>query len=365
MSSHSPASNCSLPEALEDYQFDLPAELIAQAPLAVRHESRLMQLSRTGGNTSHHVFSDLKDLLVPGDLLVINDTRVIPARLWARRQTGGLVQLLLLRPDTGKSGLWHAMATPLRKLKPGDLLNIENSAAAQIVVKDIIVGLDGQKRLLVDLGSAQEAYDLLAEIGYAPLPPYIARSQDTSARGTDLERYQTVFAQSPGAVAAPTAGLHFSLELLQELKQRGIETANITLHVGPGTFKPITTTLEDHTIESERFTITAATAAAINKALQEKRRIIAVGTTSCRALEAAGASGKVVATDDGQTSLYIRPGYQFRIISGLITNFHLSGSSLLVLVAAFAGRQPVLGAYRQAIEKRYRFFSYGDAMLIV
>lgn len=369
MSNQFSTSNCSLSEQLQDYQFDLPPELIAQAPLEVRHQSRLLKLNRLDGQTSHHQFSNLPELLSSGDLLVINDTRVIPARLWARRGTGGLVQILLLRPETSRPGLWHAMATPLRKLKPGEILTIEGlgkeTPGVQIVITDIITAEDGQKRVLVDLGSAQNVYELLSTIGYAPLPPYIHRDAATEARGQDLSRYQTVFAQTPGAVAAPTAGLHFSEPLLESLRQRGIETARITLHVGPGTFKPITSTLEDHTIESERFTISTQSAAQINSALEEGRRIIAVGTTSCRALESAAEGGRVKAVDDAQTSLYIRPGFDFQVISGLITNFHLSCSSLLVLVAAFAGREPVLKAYQEAIAQRYRFFSYGDAMLIV
>lgn len=358
------SANCTY--SLDDFAYDLPQELIAQEPSAVRHTSRLMGVERNIARISHHQFSDLPHLLQAGDVLVVNDTRVIPARLTARRTTGGIVDILLLRPETGSnSHVWLALATPLKRLKPGEVLEVETkNAHHQICVKDIVISEDGQKRLLVDLGAQDKVFALLSQIGFAPLPPYIHREHQENLRGKDLERYQTVFAKNAGAVAAPTAGLHFSEELLARLQAQGIEIAKVTLHVGPGTFKPITTSLEDHTIESEQLSVSAETAEMVNRALAEKRRVIAVGTTSCRALETAGQSGQLIPIESSETSLYIQPGFQFKILSGLITNFHLSKSSLLVLVSAFAGHGLIMDAYKEAIEERYRFFSYGDAMLI-
>lgn len=361
---------------LADFAYDLPDELIASEPAAVRHESRLLVIERETGKLSHRRFADLVDLLIPGDVLVVNDTRVIPARITCLRTTGGAVELLLLRPDSERAGLWHAMATPLRKLKAGEKLLVHDASGKQheITISEIYALPDGQKRALVDLGPGANTYNLLTAIGNAPLPPYILKQREKeqhtdeiteSERQHDIERYQTVFAREPGAVAAPTAGLHFSDEVLAKLQACGIEVAKVTLHVGPGTFKPITSSLEEHTIETESFSIPEHTAATINKALSEGRRIIAVGTTSCRALETAGTSRHVTPVSNGQTGLYISPGYQFKIISGLVTNFHLSQSSLLVLVSAFAGRDVIMAAYQEAIAQRYRFFSYGDATLIL
>lgn len=367
MSQHPTSANCTY--SLDDFAYNLPPELIAQEPSEVRHTSRLMHIGRDESKIAHHQFSDLPGLLRSGDVLVVNDTRVIPARLTARRTTGGIIDILLLRPETNSTGqtshCWLALATPLKRLKPGEVLEVETgNAKHEIRVKDIVLSEDGQKRLLVDLGTQDKVYALLSQIGFAPLPPYIHREHQENLRSKDLERYQTVFAKSPGAVAAPTAGLHFSDELLGKLQAQGIEIAKVTLHVGPGTFKPITSSLEEHTIESEQLNVPLETTEIVNKALAEKRRVIAVGTTSCRALETAGSSGKLVPIESSQTSLYIQPGYQFKILSGLITNFHLSKSSLLVLVSAFAGHELIMNAYKKAIDERYRFFSYGDAMLI-
>jgi S-adenosylmethionine:tRNA ribosyltransferase-isomerase len=356
-----------LPSSLEDFEYDLPEELIAQEPLPVRHKSRLMLVERASGSISHHHFNQLPELLRAGDVLVVNDTRVLPARLTARRASGGLVNLLLLRHEAGQSGLWQAMASPMRRLKAGEVLTVEPGQpdAATIEVKQILTGPDGHKRLVVDLGSQERAYRLLSQCGYAPLPPYIRRDGNGSQRLQDLERYQTVFARAPGAVAAPTAGLHFSQEVIERLRAQGVEVCTVTLHVGPGTFKPITTSLEEHCLESEPFSIPEQTSAIVNAALAEKRRVIAVGTTSCRALETAGTSGILEPATDASTSLYIRPGHKFRMISGLLTNFHLSRSSLLVLVSALAGHDLIMRAYKEAVASRYRFFSYGDAMIIL
>lgn len=302
-----------------------------------------------------------------GDVLVVNDTKVIPAHLIARRKTGGTVEILLLRAEPAHPELWQAMAMPLRKLKPAEKLWLGDSDTDCLTVEDIISGADGQKRVLLNLGTQSNVYRILTQYGTAPLPPYIHRKDALGAndRSADLERYQTIFARTPGAVAAPTAGLHFSELLFERLRKRGIEVCTITLHVGPGTFKPITTTIEDHSIEAEQFSISEETADAVNRATKENRRVIAVGTTTCRALETAGGpDGTVQAVSQGSSNLYIRPGSQFRVISGLITNFHLSRSSLLVLVCAFGGYDLIMGAYKTAVQERYRFFSYGDAMLI-
>lgn len=352
--------------SLEELHYDLPEELIAQEPLPVRHESRLLRLGLGDGSVSHHVFSDLTELLETGDLIVVNDTRVIPARIYARRESGGAVELLLIKPRSraGAPGgtIWEAMGTPLRRLKPGERLQAvtENGAELFVRVVDLETDRDGFKRVLIDLGSRENLETILKSAGHAPLPPYIRKE-----RKEDLERYQTVFAAAPGAVAAPTAGLHFSGDLMQELEDRSIEIRTITLHVGPGTFKPITTSIEDHSIEPEIYSISPETATAINTAKEEGRRVIAVGTTSLRTLETAGASGRVSPAENAQTSLYVKPGHRFAIVDGLITNFHLSGSSLLVLVATFAGPEAVKKAYLEAVARRYRFFSYGDAMLII
>jgi S-adenosylmethionine:tRNA ribosyltransferase-isomerase len=352
--------------SLADFQYELPEELIAQEPLPVRHESRLMYVNRAAQSIEHHSFSGIVELLSAGDLVVVNDTRVIPARLFARRHTGGAVEILLLKPLATQPGQWEAMATPLRKLKEGEQLTVEAGGKNFVVIiESIITAADGQKRVVVNLGKGEGVYALLSEIGYAPLPPYIKRNADEQIRGKDLERYQTIFAQSPGAVAAPTAGLHFSPELLERLKARDIGVATLTLHVGPGTFKPITTDLDEHHIEAERFSISKETADLANAALAESRRIIAVGTTSCRALESAFSNGRIQETEEGQATLFIKPGYKFNVVRGLITNFHLSKSSLLVLVSSFAGHDLIMRAYKEAVRERYRFFSYGDAMLIL
>jgi S-adenosylmethionine:tRNA ribosyltransferase-isomerase len=359
-------TNCVPKYTLADFTYDLPEELIAQKPCHTRDESRLMLINRHSQSISHHKFSDLPDLLSPGDLVIVNDTKVIPARLICERATGGLVEILLLHPEGNKSELWQAMGSPLKKLKIGDKLKIKNQTHF-ISIENIVVADDGQKRLIVNFGNKANVYTILSQAGQAPLPPYIHRNKVLSEhdREDDIDRYQTIFANSPGAVAAPTAGLHFSSKLINKLNAKNIDVKTITLHVGPGTFKPITSSLEEHTIETEALSINALTAKTINEALKQNRRIIAVGTTSCRALETAGMSGTVEPIENGSSSLYICPGFEFKIIKGLITNFHLSKSSLLVLVSAFAGHKLIMQAYEEAINERYRFFSYGDAMIIL
>ena len=363
---------------IEAFEYDLPGHLIAQEPLSERESSRLMSLDRRSGQLTHHVFAEILELLHSGDVLVLNDTKVIPARLSARRLSGGKVEILLVKPDTSRSGRWQAMASPLRKLSEGEWLSIDSlERNFKIQIVGFCQAEDGQRRLIVDLGQGKGAFELLAAVGRAPLPPYIHRDSpgnaDNSGQGEsrvarqdndDLARYQTVFACNPGAVAAPTAGLHFSPSLLAQLEAKGVELCFLTLHVGPGTFKPVTTSVAEHTVEPEMLMIPEATCAAVNRAKAEGRRIIAVGTTSCRALETAGAGGKLETIEQANTSLYIKPGHQFKIVDGLITNFHLSRSSLLILVSAFAGKDAVMAAYKVAVAQQYRFYSFGDAMFI-
>src|SRR6185437_7168590 len=269
--------------SLEDFEYYLPEELIAQEPPSVRHGSRLLGVNRASGAIEDRLFTDLPDLLSPGDLIVINDTRVIPARLLAHRQTGAQVEILLLRPEAAQPGVWLAMATPLRKLKQGEQLSLSSgltaagadaqSTESTVTVRGFVNAEDGQRRVLLDFGAQENVYKTLSGSGLAPLPPYIKRSQPVQLRAADLERYQTIFAEAPGAVAAPTAGLHFSETIFERLANRGIEVQKITLHVGPGTFKPITTTVAQHSIEPERYSITEETAQSINAALSAGRRV--------------------------------------------------------------------------------------------
>lgn len=356
--------------AIEDFDYELPPELIAQQPLPIRHRSRLLHLPRVTGAIKHLLFEEIVDSLAPGDVLVVNNTKVIPARLTARRQSGGRIKLLLLKCDPHNTGIWEALVTPIKRLKPGEQLTVclgETDAKQTIEVKDLVNGPDGFKRLIVDLGTRQDVFSLLSQIGSAPLPPYIRRDSQISAkeRSLEMERYQTVYATHPGAVAAPTAGLHFSQEILERLTEKGVINEQITLHVGAGTFKPIEDSVDSHTIERENFSISPETASTINIAKREGRKVVAVGTTTLRALESAAKDNRVAPISNGWTDLYVKPGHQFQIIDGLITNFHLSRSSLLVLVAAYAGRDRIMQAYSEAVEHRYRFYSYGDAMLIL
>ena len=358
---------------LKDFEFELPPELIAQEPLEKRDTSRLLVVDRKENRLEHVQFKDILAFFKPGDVIVANDTQVIPAKLFARRKSGGIIKLLLLKPTAASAAVWEALATSTKRLRIGEELLLDSSSGKvySFILKDLITGPDGFKRLLLDLGNRQSVFEVLKDSGYAPLPPYIQQAQDklddasTGNRSKDLDRYQTVFAKHPGAVAAPTAGLHFTNDLINQLAEKGIEMHKITLHVGPGTFKPISTSVDEHTIEAERYSISEATAKAVNAAKKRGSRIIAVGTTSLRALESAADNGVLKAVEDGSTNLYVKPGHDFKIVDSLITNFHLSGSSLLVLVAAFAGRQQILRAYKEAVEKRYRFYSYGDAMLIL
>lgn len=354
---------------VSDFDFDLPPELIAQEPAAERGGSRLLHLSRATGGVSHHQVADLPALLRPGDLVVANDTRVFPARLLGRRvPSGGAVECLLVarREETeGPSRSvehWEALMHPGQKLKPGARVLFEGP---DVLLRGEVMErrFHGRRtiRLWTEDGASVEA--AVERIGHMPLPPYIKRDD----RLSDRDRYQTLFARQRGSIAAPTAGLHFTEALVGQLTARGVDVAQITLHVGYGTFQPIRVErVEDHRLESERFEISDTAAEQINRALDAGRRVIAVGTTTTRTLEAVGrANGGRVAPGRGDTNLFIYPGFTFCVIGGLLTNFHLPQSSLLMLVSAFAGQGQTLAAYREAIADRYRFYSYGDAMLVL
>jgi len=346
----------------EKLSYYLPSGLIAQAPLDVRSDSRLLVLDRTNGEISDSRFSSLREFLSPGDCLVLNDTKVLSARFLARRDTGGKLEGLFLAVDA--EGAWTAYIKGIRKLKVGDEFYLKDRQKADFCKAVLLEKLDqGKCRLQINFD--MDAQTVLDKIGFPPLPPYIKRDDDPAVAAEDEQRYQTVYARQAGAVAAPTAGLHFTESLIEQLKQAGIRFAFITLHVGAGTFKPVTAdNLEDHKIHQERFSIDRENAAIINAAKSKGGRIIPVGTTSTRVLETVAAGSQIEAAA-GTTELFIMPGYQFRVVDAMITNFHLPKSTLLALVAAFAGLENILAAYQHAIEQRYRFYSYGDAMLII
>ena len=332
-----------------DFHYDLPPELIAQVPLAERRASRLLVLDGATGDTQDRLFADLPSLLRAGDLLVFNDTRVLPARVIGRKPTGGRVELLLERLLGPRSALVHLQAS--HKPTPGSYVELPAGAKARV----------GARRAeLTEIELDRDVVPFLEAHGETPLPPYIARTADAA----DRERYQTVFARRPGAVAAPTAGLHFDPATLEALAARGVERAFLTLHVGAGTFAPVRTErIEDHELHAEWLEVSADTCAAVERCRARGGRVVAVGTTSVRALETAARGGKL-APVSGDSRLYIYPGFEFRVVDAMVTNFHLPESSLLMLVAAFAGREHTLAAYRHAVARRYRFFSYGDAMLV-
>jgi S-adenosylmethionine:tRNA ribosyltransferase-isomerase len=338
-----------------DFDYDLPRSAIAQAPAASREAARLLLIDRGRQALADHVVADLPELLRPGDCLVVNDSRVIPARVAARDGRGRDVELLFLEPLAG--GQWSALVRPGRRCPPGAELSVGTA-----VLKVVATTGDGARVIERPGGSIES---LLAEHGEPPLPPYIARS-GSGPTDEDRERYQTVYARWPGSVAAPTAGLHFSPALLERLRARGVEVHAITLHVGPATFRPLRgARVEDHELGTERVAIPGATARAVSAALAGGRRVVAVGTTTTRALESAAGRDGAIAPLEGRAGLYITPGYRFRVVGALLTNFHLPRTSLLVLVSAFAGRELILKAYRHALDAGYRFYSYGDATLLV
>jgi len=344
--------------SLDAYDFELPESSIAQTPADNREDAKLLVLDRSEGGLSDKRFGELPNLLQPGDLLVLNDTRVFPARLQGSRVPGGgAAELLLVEQREG--GLWEALARPGRRLKPGARISFGDG---QLFAEIVDVLEDGRR--VVRFESDEPFWDLIEQLGEPPLPPYIRRPEGTRPR--DEERYQTVYARERGAVAAPTAGLHFTEELLARLHAAGIQTTTVTLHVGYGTFEPVRVDdLREHRVAGERYVIPQSAAAAIETVRLADGRVIAVGTTTTRALEHAAQRTGYIEEGAGLADLTIKPGYSFRAIDGMITNFHLPRSSLLVMVSTFARRMHLLHAYRHAVATGYRFYSYGDAMLIL
>jgi S-adenosylmethionine:tRNA ribosyltransferase-isomerase len=357
-----------------DFDFDLPDELIAQHPPAKRGGSRLIVFDRATKHSEHTSFDRLPAHLRQGDLLVVNDTRVFPARLLGRRvPSGGAVECLLMRrlgaaPNdddsearVGITEEWEALMHPGQKLKPGAHVRFERNGDC-LLGEVLARHFHGRRSIRLLSPSGESVSAAIERIGHVPLPPYIKRGDEAA----DRDRYQTVYARSSGSVAAPTAGLHFTTAVLDELEARGVERTTITLHVGYGTFKPIRVeNVEEHEVDPERYYVSSEAADALTRAHRNKRRIIAVGTTTTRALESLRVEDGVVLAGEGETRLFIRPGHRFGLVSGLITNFHLPKSSLLILAAAFAGRDEILAVYQEAVKRRYRFYSYGDAMLIL
>jgi S-adenosylmethionine:tRNA ribosyltransferase-isomerase len=340
---------------LSDFDYDLPEALVAQEPVTPRDASRLLVLPREGP-AEHRRFAELEELLAPGDLLVFNDTKVIPARLVGRKESGGKVELLLCEPLEGGLGArWRALGQASKPIRAGSVVTFDGLTAR-------IEAIEGEGFYVVRLdreGAALEA--ALSRAGRTPLPPYIHREPDPR----DRERYQTIWAREPGSAAAPTAGLHFTESLLARLAARGIGRTAVTLHVGPGTFLPVRgESLEGHRMHPERYEVPPAAAREIAACRARGGRVVAVGTTTVRTLESAAEGGRV-SPGTGRTALFIRPGHRFAAVDAMITNFHLPRSTLLVLVCAFGGTDRVLAAYREAVQRRYRFFSYGDAMLLV
>lgn len=352
----------SMTSELDIYDYDLPRDQIAQQPLRNRGDARLMVVNRTENSIDHYHVRDLPEVLRRGDLLIMNDSRVVPARLAGfRTETRGRWQGLFLRSDD-TTNCWEVLSKTRGHLKPGETISIQDRYAKQSLVLKVLSKTDGGK-LIVQPMAEGNAVELLEVYGRIPIPPYIRDGQMTDADVTD---YQTVYAKSPGSVAAPTAGLHFTRQLFASLQTAGITGQAVTLHVGLGTFRPISSdSISEHVMHSEWGQMSEATAAAINQAKAEERRVIAVGTTSVRVLESAADELGKASAWTGTTDLFIRPGYQFKMIDGLMTNFHLPRSTLLVLVATLAGHDLIMRAYREAVSQGYRFYSYGDAMLIL
>ncbi|AOY87925.1 tRNA preQ1(34) S-adenosylmethionine ribosyltransferase-isomerase QueA [Marinobacter salinus] len=336
---------------VSDFHFDLPDELIARYPLPERTASRLLCLNGLSGDTAHRHFTDLTDLLQSGDLLVFNDTRVIPARLFGKKETGGQIEILVERV-TGEHGITaHVRAS--KALRSGQNVILEDGTVMRMTGRD-----EALFHLVCE--SSEPVLDVLERIGHMPLPPYVDRPDE----GSDRERYQTVYAKEAGAVAAPTAGLHFDEKLLEHLREMGVETTFVTLHVGAGTFQPVRVDrIEDHVMHSEVVHVPQDAVDAVERTRARGGRVVAVGTTSVRSLESASRGGRLRAFR-GETDIFISPGYRFETVDALVTNFHLPESTLIMLVSAFAGYENVMNAYRAAVAEEYRFFSYGDAMFI-
>lgn len=367
---------------VSDFDYDLPAELIAQEPLADRAGSRMLRLERQTGRVADRRFSDLPELLQAGDLVVFNNTRVFPARLYGRRGGAkaqpisprnpaareflrGTVEVLLTKQLSVEPNEWECLVRPGRKIGVGERLYfdpvdaIQETPAHDLVAEVVSRGTFGERTIGFD--AVPDFYERLEKLGHVPLPPYISREDSPG----DRERYQTVYARERGSVAAPTAGLHFTPEIIGRLKARGVETTEITLHVGLGTFQSVRVeSVEHHKLHSERYSISPDAADQINRALDANRRVVAIGTTTVRTLEYAAKTSGQIQAGGGEVDLFIYPGFQFRVVSAMLTNFHLPQSTLLMLVCAFAGKDNALAAYRHAVEQRYRFYSYGDCMFI-
>ena len=340
---------------VHSYNYDLPEELIAQDPLSDRTASRLLVMDKKTGGISHRLFRDITEFLKHGDCLVINDTKVIPARLMGtKKDTGGAVEILLLKRLKDKKDEWEALAGPGKKARPGDVIVFGNG---ELECEILEIVEDGNRMIKFSYEGIFE--EILDKLGSMPLPPYIKNQLK------EKDRYQTVYAKNEGSAAAPTAGLHFTGELLKKIEEKGVSIARITLHVGLGTFRPVKVeNIKEHKMHSEHFVITPEAADMINKTKDSGGRIISVGTTSTRTLESAADDSGHIKPVTSDTSIFIYPGYGFKVVDALITNFHLPESTLIMLVSAFAGREKVLNAYREAVKEKYRFFSFGDAMFI-
>lgn len=339
---------------IKDFDYDLPEELIAQDPIEDRSSSRLLLLDKKTGKTQDKIFRDIIDELNPGDCLVINNTKVIPARLMGvKEDTGAHIEVLLLKRE--QDDVWEVLVKPGKKAKPGTIITFGDGRLKAEVLE---VVEDGNRKIRFSYQGIFE--EILDELGQMPLPPYITHQLK------DKNRYQTVYAKHTGSAAAPTAGLHFTPELLKEIEEKGIDIARVTLHVGLGTFRPVKVDeITDHHMHSEFYQVDEEAAEKINRAKDSGHRVICVGTTSCRTIESAADETGHLKPTSGWTEIFIYPGYKFKILDGLITNFHLPESTLIMLVSALAGREHVLAAYEEAVQERYRFFSFGDAMLIV
>ena len=343
-------------ESIQDYDFELPTEQIAAEALADRADSKMLVADRAGRNLTDAKFSELASFLRPGDLLVLNNTKVFPARLFGKTETGARIEIFLIEEISEKT--WNVLAKPAKRLTAGKILNFDEELSAQVVDKKADATVMLHFRYEGDLNA------VIDRIGRTPLPPYIKR--DSAALDRDRDRYQTVYAKERGAIAAPTAGLHFTPGVMEELRAQGVEFTEITLHVGYGTFEPVRAeALSKHRVSPERYSISQQAAEALERAKHERRRIIAVGTTTTRTLECVYRRHGSFDAESGLADLTILPGYRFEAIDGLLTNFHLPKSSLLILVSTFAGHELIMGAYRHAVSRGYRFYSYGDCMLIL
>ena len=338
----------------QDFYYELPQELIAQDPLEDRSSSRLLVLDKKTGDIQHHIFREIVNYLNPGDCLVINDTKVIPARLiGAKEETGAKIEVLLLK--RGQNDVWETLVKPGRKAKPGTRISFGDG-----LLKGEVIDVVDEGNRLIRFEYEGIFEEILDRLGQMPLPPYITHQL------RDKDRYNTVYAAHSGSAAAPTAGLHFTPELLEEIGRKGVDIARVTLHVGLGTFRPVKVEeVENHHMHSEFYMIDEEAAEKINRAKEQGGRVICVGTTSCRTVESAADEEGRLKACSGWTEIFIYPGYQFKVLDGLITNFHLPESTLIMLVSALAGREHVLAAYEEAVRERYRFFSFGDAMLII